>query len=63
MEEAGLTDRTIFVVTTDYGDMDMEHQQFYKMVPYEASTRVPLVIAGPGIAHQTVLQATSLVDL
>ena len=28
-----------------------------------ASTRVPLVIAGPNIVHATYLQATSLVDL
>ena len=28
--------------SSDHGDMDMEQQQFYKMVPYEASTRVPL---------------------
>ena len=35
---AGLMGRTIFVVTSDHGDMDMEQQQFYKMVPYEAST-------------------------
>jgi choline-sulfatase len=61
--DAGLTSRTIFVVTSDHGDMDMEQQQFYKMVPYEASTRVPLVIAGPNIVHATFLQATSLIDL
>ena len=33
------------------------------MVPYEASTRVPLVIAGPGIVHAEFDQATSLIDL
>lgn len=57
IDDAGLTDRSIFIVTSDHGDMDMEQQQFYKMVPYEASTRVPLVIAGPGIVQaQTFLQ-------
>lgn len=37
-------DNTIFVVTSDHGDMQMEHRQFYKMVPYDASARVPMVI-------------------
>ena len=44
--------------------MDMEKQQFYKMVPFEASTRVPLVVAGPNVVKgETFMQATSLVDL
>ena len=35
-----------------------------EQVPYEASTRVPLVVAGKGIVQgQTFLQATSLIDL
>jgi arylsulfatase A-like enzyme len=64
VDDAGLTERTIFIVTSDHGDMDMEQQQFYKMVPYEASTRVPLVISGKGIVQgRTFLQATSLIDL
>jgi hypothetical protein len=33
---------TVIIVTSDHGDMDMEQQQFYKMVPYEASTRYAL---------------------
>jgi arylsulfatase A-like enzyme len=34
------------------------------MVPYEASTRVPLVVAGPGVVQgKTFHQATSLIDL
>ena len=82
VDDAGLTERTIFIVTSDHGDMDMvpalhdlshalhtmldplqEQQQFYKMVPYEASARVPLVVAGPGVVHAQFEQATSLIDL
>jgi len=37
---------TVFIVTGDHGDMAMEHQQHYKMVPYDPSSRVPLIIAG-----------------
>lgn len=46
--------------------MQMEHAQFYKMVAYEASTRVPVVVAGPGVNHigdGNVHTLTSLVDL
>jgi len=45
LEESGYTDDTIVVLSSDHGDMQMQHQQFYKMVAYEASTHVPLVIA------------------
>ena len=40
-------------MTSDHGDMQMEHQQHYKMVPYDASARVPLIIAAPGYASGT----------
>lgn len=68
VESAGLTDNTIFVLSSDHGDMQMQHQQFYKMVAYEASTHVPLVIApGKDVAgfnfRGYVDALTSLVDL
>eukprot|EP01061_Rhynchopus_euleeides_P016122 TRINITY_DN27300_c0_g1_i2.p1 TRINITY_DN27300_c0_g1~~TRINITY_DN27300_c0_g1_i2.p1 ORF type:complete len:546 (+),score=217.37 TRINITY_DN27300_c0_g1_i2:56-1693(+) len=64
VEAAGLTDNTIFIVTSDHGDMNMEHQQFYKMVQYDASSRVPLVIKTPYSATQRlVTSATSHIDL
>ena len=66
VEKAGLTEKTIFVVSSDHGDMQMEHAQFYKMVAYEASTRVPVVMAGPGInriGDGNILTLTSLIDL
>lgn len=40
VEDAGIANNTYFVVTADHGDMQMEHQQFYKMVPYDASAMV-----------------------
>eukprot|EP01079_Euglenida_sp_SAG-EU17-18_P012469 gene12469-345_t len=59
-----LTERTIVVATSDHGDMQMEHRQFYKMVAYEASSRVPLVVAGPGITYQGNIEPiTQHVDL
>jgi len=54
----------LLLLLTLLAPQDMEQQQFYKMVPYEASARVPLVISGKGIVQgQTFLQATSLIDL
>jgi arylsulfatase K len=43
----GVAENTIVIVTSDHGDMQMEHQQFYKQVPYDASSRVPLIIKVP----------------
>ena len=64
MEDAGFTHNTYFILTSDHGDMRMQHQQFYKMVPWEASSRVPLVIAGPGVVPGKVYaQPASLLDI
>merc|ERR1719183_168828 len=63
VEDGGLTDNTVFIVSSDHGDMQMEHAQFYKMVAYEGSARVPLVIAGPGVKHNEVETLVTLVDL
>ena len=56
---------TWIFLTSDHGDMRMEHQQFYKMVPWEASSRVPLVVVGPGIKQGAAVhtQPTSLLDI
>jgi hypothetical protein len=57
-----MDDDTVVVCSSDHGDMQMEHQQFYKMAAFEASSRVPLVIAGPGISKNIeVLTLHSLV--
>eukprot|EP00045_Choanoeca_perplexa_P018203 m.282010 g.282010 ORF g.282010 m.282010 type:complete len:561 (+) comp17744_c0_seq17:3-1685(+) len=64
LDDAGLTENTIIVLSSDHGDMQMQHEQFYKMVAYEASSHVPLVIAGPGVTYQGEVDAiTSMVDL
>ena len=66
VEDAGKTDNTIIIVTSDHGDMNMEHQQFYKMVQYDASSRVPLVIKTPFAndpKKALVTSATSHIDL
>ncbi len=49
----GLAENTVVIVTSDHGDMNMEHQQFYKEVPYDASSRVPLIIKVPANFQKT----------
>merc|ERR1711966_259787 len=44
VKDSGKYDNTVFIVTSDHGDMQMEHRQFYKMAAYDASSRVPMVI-------------------
>jgi arylsulfatase A-like enzyme len=63
VRDAGLLDNTVFVVDADHGDMQLLRRQFYKMVQFEASAHVPLLIAGPGIATQVVPQPTQLLDI
>jgi choline-sulfatase len=63
LEEAELIDNTIVVVTADHGDMLGERGLWYKMNFFEHSARVPLIMAGPGIAHGQVADPVSLVDI
>ncbi|MEN0015483.1 MAG: choline-sulfatase, partial [Solirubrobacteraceae bacterium] len=64
LDDLGLRENTVIVLTSDHGDMLGERGLWYKMAPFEGSARVPLIVNAPGIVepgriHQTV----SLVDL
>ena len=63
LEETGQLQNTVIMVTADHGDMLGERGLWYKMSFFEHSARVPLVMAGPGIANRRVTNACSLVDL
>ena len=43
--------------------MNMEHQQFYKMVQYDVSCRVPLIISSPWTTQSFVTSPTHAIDL
>jgi len=49
--------------TSDHGDMLGDRGLWYKMTFHERSARVPLVMAGPGVANTTVSHAASHLDL
>ena len=57
----GELENTVVVFTSDHGEMLGDHGRFLKHVPYEGSSHVPLIIAGPGI-HERV-QSQELVEL
>jgi choline-sulfatase len=63
LEEAGLADNTVVMFTSDHGDMLGDRGLWYKMSFHERSARVPLVMAGPGVANRTVPHVASHLDL
>lgn len=65
LERAGVLDDTIVVFMSDHGENLGAHGLWHKMVPYEESVRVPLLIRWPkGIAAGARLKTpASLVDL
>ena len=65
LEKDGLLENTIVLYTSDHGEMMGQHGLWGKMVPYEGSIGVPLLISGPGIAPEAhrLAQPISLMDL
>ena len=66
VKEAGLSDNTVFILTSDHGDMQMEHRQTFKMTPCDASVSVPMVIYDPrrkSVPPIVVDDPTQLIDL
>ena len=63
-DELDLGKNTYILFGSDHGEMNMEHRQQLKNAMYEASSRVPLIIAGPDVVSDTrVSELVSLVDL
>ncbi|MFW6336262.1 MAG: sulfatase, partial [Phycisphaeraceae bacterium] len=64
LEAAGLSENTIVVFFSDHGDMQLEHRMWLKNSFYEASARVPMIFAGPGIERVGARdELASLIDL
>ena len=64
LADAGMEENTIVMVTSDHGDMLGERDLWYKMNFFEWSSRIPLIIAGPGVAAGArVANAVSLADI
>ncbi len=64
LENDGLLDNTYIIYTSDHGEMAAEHGLWWKRTYYDASARVPLLIAGPGIeGGDTCDLPVELIDL
>ena len=50
LDERGLADDTLVIVTTDHGEFLGEHQMIFKgPFGYDSLLRVPLLVRGPGV--------------
>jgi choline-sulfatase len=64
LERRGQLDNTYIIFASDHGEMLGDHGLYTKSAAYEASLRVPLIIAGPDIARGRVSDALcELIDL
>lgn len=56
-------ENTVILFLSDHGDMLGERGLWFKMSPFEGSSRVPLLIAAPGFSPRTVSAPVSLLDI
>jgi arylsulfatase len=55
LAEYGLRQNTVVCFVSDHGEMLGDHHAFRKVLPYEGSARVPLLLSGPGIPRRKVV--------
>ena len=56
IDQAGLTSRTLIVVTGDHGESLGEHGEMtHGIFLYDSTTHVPLIMAGPGVPASKVI--------
>ena len=63
LDHLGMAENTYVIYTSDHGDNMGQHGLWFKQSTYEWSSRVPLMITGPGIAPRRVGEAAGLLDL
>jgi len=64
LEEEKLADNTIFIFIADHGCHFMTRNAEYKRSVHNASSRIPLLIHGPGFeGTQTITQMVGIIDL
>ena len=63
LETTRQADRTTILFLSDHGDMLGERGLWFKMSLFEGSSRVPLMIASPDLAAETVTTPVSLLDV
>lgn len=64
LKELDLYESTIFIYTSDHGEMLGEHGLWYKNTALEASARVPMIFSGGNIPrNKRISEPNSLLDL
>jgi arylsulfatase A-like enzyme len=64
LRRTGQADNTLVVFTSDHGDMAGAHELNQKHSLYDESARIPLMLAGPGVAAaHTVDEPVSFLDI
>jgi arylsulfatase A-like enzyme len=64
LEERDVLRGTLLVVTSDHGEEFLDHGSWeHQKTLYEEVIRVPLMMAGPGVAARRETQPTSLLDI
>ena len=64
LEERGMLENTYIIYSSDHGEMLGDHGLYTKSLAYEASLRVPLIVAGPGIEANRISNGlVELIDL
>ncbi len=63
LDETGLRNGTIIVLTSDHGDMLGERGMWFKKVFFQNAVRIPLILTGPGLEARRVSGNVSLIDL
>ncbi|MFN3194241.1 MAG: sulfatase [Aureliella sp.] len=64
LKQRGQLDKTVIVFTSDHGDLCYEHGRLNKGIPYEASAKIPFIMAAPGktLKSNVVNEALGTVD-
>lgn len=63
LEATRQRENTVILFLSDHGDMLGEKGLWFKMSPYENSSRVPLLMSAPGIEPSTVHTPVSIIDV
>ncbi|NRA39435.1 MAG: sulfatase-like hydrolase/transferase [Planctomycetes bacterium] len=65
LEDNGFLDNTIVIYTSDHGEALGEHGHWWKQTFYEASVRIPMIVAAPDILPQgkRIQENVNLMDI